>query len=73
MFVQFNRLEFFQNCLRGEFDNFTALAKKLRSNYDFGHTLDAKILPRGGESSVDRPTVRLLKPFDELFVDLQVL
>jgi protein disulfide-isomerase A1 len=73
MFVQFNRLEFFQNCLREEFDNFTGLAKKLRSDYDFGHTLDAKILPRGGESSVDRPTVRLLKPFDELFVDLQVL
>uniref|UniRef100_A0A2N9GSR9 Secretory carrier-associated membrane protein n=1 Tax=Fagus sylvatica TaxID=28930 RepID=A0A2N9GSR9_FAGSY len=54
-----------------EFDNFTALAKKLRSDYDFGHTLDAKLLPRGGGSSVDRPTVRLLKPFDELFVDFQ--
>uniref|UniRef100_A0A2N9GX93 Thioredoxin domain-containing protein n=1 Tax=Fagus sylvatica TaxID=28930 RepID=A0A2N9GX93_FAGSY len=54
-----------------EFDNFTALAEKLRSDYDFGHTLDAKLLPRGGGSSVDRPTVRLLKPFDELFVDFQ--
>ncbi|KAL0449869.1 UNVERIFIED_CONTAM: protein disulfide-isomerase [Sesamum latifolium] len=29
-----------------EFENFTALAEKLRSDYDFGHTLDAKLLPR---------------------------
>ncbi|KAM4106274.1 hypothetical protein ACB094_04G054200 [Castanea mollissima] len=36
----------------------------------FGCTLDAKLLPKGG-SSVDRPTVRLIKPFDELFVDFQ--
>ncbi|GFY87485.1 PDI-like 1-1 [Actinidia rufa] len=53
-----------------EFRNFTVLAEKLRSDYDFGHTLDAKLLPRG-ESSVNRPTVRLLKPFDELVVDFQ--
>ncbi|XP_061359958.1 protein disulfide-isomerase-like [Gastrolobium bilobum] len=53
-----------------EYDNFTALAEKLRSDYDFGHTLDAKHLPRG-ESSVTGPIVRLLKPFDELFVDSQ--
>ncbi|KAA8547045.1 hypothetical protein F0562_003474 [Nyssa sinensis] len=52
------------------FENFTILAEKLRSDYDFGHTLDAKLIPRG-ESSVDRPTLRLLKPFDELFVDFQ--
>lgn len=55
-----------------EFDNFTALADKLRSDYEFGHTLDAKLLPRG-ESSVTGPVIRLLKPFDELFVDYKVL
>nr|BAG16714.1 protein disulfide isomerase [Glycine max] len=53
-----------------EFDNFSALAEKLRSDYDFGHTLNAKHLPRG-ESSVSGPVVRLFKPFDELFVDFQ--
>ncbi|KAI3885521.1 hypothetical protein MKX03_010621, partial [Papaver bracteatum] len=46
-----------------------SLSEKLRSNYDFGHTLDAKFLPRGGV--VSGPTIRLLKPFDELFVDSQ--
>ncbi|GMH17161.1 hypothetical protein Nepgr_019002 [Nepenthes gracilis] len=53
-----------------EFTNFTALAEKLQSDYEFGHTLDAKLLPRG-ESSVEQPTVRLIKPFDEHFVDFQ--
>ncbi|GMH22322.1 hypothetical protein Nepgr_024165 [Nepenthes gracilis] len=53
-----------------EFANFTAMAEKLRSDYEFGHTLDAKLLPLG-ESSVKKPTVRLIKPFDELFVDFQ--
>lgn len=53
-----------------EYENFTALAEKLRSDYEFGHTLDAKLLPRG-ESSVSGPTVRLFKPFDERFVDFQ--
>ncbi|XP_054799237.1 protein disulfide-isomerase [Prosopis cineraria] len=53
-----------------EFENFTALAEKLRADYDFAHTLDAKYLPRG-ESSVNGPLVRLFKPFDELFVDFQ--
>ncbi|KAI3953139.1 hypothetical protein MKW92_045698 [Papaver armeniacum] len=52
-----------------EFENFITLAEKLRSDYDFGHTLDAKFLPRGGDVKV--PTVRFLKPFDELFVDSQ--
>ncbi|KAK4416639.1 protein disulfide-isomerase [Sesamum alatum] len=52
-----------------EFENFTALAEKLRSDYDFGHTLDAKLLPRG--EPVSKPTLRLFKPFDELFVDSQ--
>ncbi|GAB4862085.1 disulfide-isomerase [Ancistrocladus abbreviatus] len=36
-----------------EFNNFTTLAEKLRSDYEFGHTLDAKLLPRG-ESSVKK-------------------
>ncbi|XP_018858114.1 protein disulfide-isomerase-like [Juglans regia] len=53
-----------------EFENFTSLAEKLRSDYEFGHTLDAKLLPRG-ESSVKGPIVRILKPFDERFVDFQ--
>ncbi|ESW09428.1 hypothetical protein PHAVU_009G126700 [Phaseolus vulgaris] len=53
-----------------EFDNFTVLAEKLRGDYDFGHTMNAKHLPRG-ESSVAGPVIRLFKPFDELFVDFQ--
>ncbi|OIV97947.1 hypothetical protein TanjilG_12704 [Lupinus angustifolius] len=53
-----------------EFENFIAVAKKLRAEYDFAHTLDAKLLPRG-ESSVSGPTVRLFKPFDELIVNTQ--
>ncbi|TKY56132.1 disulfide-isomerase protein [Spatholobus suberectus] len=53
-----------------EFENFIALAEKLCFEYGFGHTLDAKHLPRG-ESSVTGPVVRLFKPFDELFVDFQ--
>ncbi|CAL1412483.1 unnamed protein product [Linum trigynum] len=51
-----------------EFENYMALAEKLRSDYEFGHTTSAKFLPRG-ESSVTGPLVRLFKPFDELFVD----
>ncbi|CAH8351942.1 unnamed protein product [Eruca vesicaria subsp. sativa] len=50
-----------------EFDSFLAVAEKLRSDYDFAHTSDAKLLPRG--DSVTGPVVRLFKPFDELFVD----
>ncbi|KAF8088456.1 hypothetical protein N665_0541s0021 [Sinapis alba] len=50
-----------------EFDSFLATAEKLRSDYDFAHTSDAKLLPRG--DSVTGPVVRLFKPFDELFVD----
>ncbi|GLT49837.1 hypothetical protein SLA2020_233670 [Shorea laevis] len=53
-----------------EFENYIAFAEKLRSDYEFGHTLNAKHLPRG-ESSVSGPLVRLFKPFDELFVDSQ--
>ncbi|KAL3630234.1 Thioredoxin-like domain [Castilleja foliolosa] len=52
-----------------EFDTFIELAEKLRSDYDFGHTLDAGLVPRG--EPVSKPTLRLLKPFDELFVDSQ--
>ncbi|CAN8304532.1 unnamed protein product [Cochlearia groenlandica] len=51
-----------------EFDSFLATAEKLRSDYEFAHTTDAKLLPRG-ESSVIGPLVRLFKPFDELIVD----
>ncbi|KAL5075703.1 hypothetical protein RYX36_014687 [Vicia faba] len=51
-----------------EFDNFLAAADKLRADYEIGHTLDAKHLPRG-DSSVSGPVVRLFKPFDELFAD----
>ncbi|KAK1288391.1 Protein disulfide-isomerase [Acorus calamus] len=53
-----------------KFENFIALAEKLRSDYDFGHTLDATLLPRG-EATAKPPVVRLFKPFDELFVDFQ--
>nr|GEX28060.1 protein disulfide-isomerase-like [Tanacetum cinerariifolium] len=52
-----------------EYENFIILADKLRSDYDFGHTSNADLLPRG--SPVTTPTVRLLKPFDELFVDFE--
>ncbi|KAH9691223.1 protein disulfide isomerase-like 1-1 [Citrus sinensis] len=60
----------FPNFSGEEFENYTALAEKLRSDYEFGHTQNAKLLPRG-ESSVTGPVVRLLKPFDELFVDFK--
>ncbi|XP_023535802.1 protein disulfide-isomerase-like [Cucurbita pepo subsp. pepo] len=53
-----------------EFENYTILAKKLRSTEEFFHTSDAKLLPRG-KSSVTGPLMRVLKPFDELFVDTQ--
>ncbi|XP_066339625.1 protein disulfide-isomerase-like [Miscanthus floridulus] len=51
-----------------EFTNFMEVAEKLRSDYDFGHTLHANHLPRG-DAAVERPLVRVLKPFDELVVD----
>ncbi|WP_285164248.1 hypothetical protein, partial [Mycobacterium tuberculosis] len=50
--------------------NFKAVAEKLRSDYDFSHVKDAKLLPKG-DLEVKGPVVRLLKPFDELFVDTQ--
>ncbi|KAG9135134.1 hypothetical protein Leryth_011614 [Lithospermum erythrorhizon] len=53
-----------------KYDSFTALAERLRSGIDFGHTTDAKLLPRG-DLSVNRPVIRLFKPFDELFVDFE--
>lgn len=52
-----------------EYEKFMTVAEKLRSDYTFGHTLDAKLIPRG--ESVSKPTIRLLKPFDEMFVDTQ--
>uniref|UniRef100_A0A0D9ZL07 Protein disulfide-isomerase n=1 Tax=Oryza glumipatula TaxID=40148 RepID=A0A0D9ZL07_9ORYZ len=51
-----------------EYENFMAVAEKMRADYDFFHTSDASILPRG-DQSVKGPIVRLFKPFDELFVD----
>ncbi|KMT13996.1 hypothetical protein BVRB_4g078270 [Beta vulgaris subsp. vulgaris] len=51
-----------------EYENFTKLADKLRSDYEFGHTLDAKVLPRG-DLFVKGPIIRMLKPFDDLFAD----
>ncbi|XP_057795743.1 protein disulfide-isomerase [Salvia miltiorrhiza] len=53
-----------------KFENFTTLAERLRADYEFGHTLVAKVLPRG-DSSATGPLVRLFKPFDELFVDFE--
>ncbi|KAK4490118.1 hypothetical protein RD792_000775 [Penstemon davidsonii] len=53
-----------------KFENFTTLAERLRADYEFGHTADAKLLPLG-DSSSSGPLVRLFKPFDELFVDFQ--
>ncbi|EEC77315.1 hypothetical protein OsI_15980 [Oryza sativa Indica Group] len=51
-----------------EYENFMVVAEKMRADYDFFHTSDASILPRG-DQSVKGPIVRLFKPFDELFVD----
>nr|UZC53375.1 protein disulfide isomerase-2 [Nicotiana benthamiana] len=52
-----------------KFENYLTLAEKLRAEINFAHTVDAKLLPRGGP--VDKPTLRLLKPFDEPFVDFE--
>lgn len=54
-----------------EYENFMAVAERKRSDYDFFHTSDASILPRG-DVAIKGPAVRLFKPFDELFVDSQV-
>lgn len=53
-----------------EYENFMAVAERKRSDYDFFHTSDASILPRG-DVAIKGPAVRLFKPFDELFVDSQ--
>ncbi|KAL6515534.1 Thioredoxin-like domain [Orobanche hederae] len=60
----------FTEFLGEKYENFTTLAERLRADYEFGHTLDVKLLPRG-DSSVTGPLVRLFKPFDDLFVDFQ--
>ncbi|KAM3309248.1 protein disulfide-isomerase [Capsicum chacoense] len=52
-----------------KFENYLTLAEKLRGEIDFAHTVDAKHLPRGGP--VKKPTLRLLKPFDEHFADFE--
>jgi protein disulfide-isomerase A1 len=49
------------------------VAERLRSDYDFAHTLHANYLPRGGDVMVERPFVRLFKPFDELVAESKVL
>lgn len=54
-----------------EYENFLVLADKMRSTHDFGHTSNAKLIAHG-DSSVTKPTLRLLKPFDELSVDSKV-
>ncbi|PWA41374.1 PDI-like 1-1 [Artemisia annua] len=58
-----------------EFENFTAIANQVlwdSWDYDFYHTTDASLIPRGESSSLTtKPALRLLKPFDELFVDSQ--
>ncbi|PAN06470.1 hypothetical protein PAHAL_1G266000 [Panicum hallii] len=53
-----------------EYDNFMAVAEEMRNDYDFLHTLDGSILPRG-DKAVKGPAVRLFKPFDELYADSQ--
>ncbi|KAJ4819079.1 Protein disulfide-isomerase [Rhynchospora pubera] len=53
-----------------EYDTFMSVADKLRSDYDFAHTRDIKLLPRG-DTTTKGPLVRLLKPFDELVVDIK--
>ncbi|KAJ0973146.1 hypothetical protein J5N97_021105 [Dioscorea zingiberensis] len=53
-----------------QFKNFITVAGKLRSDHGFGHSSDAKFLPRG-HLTINQPTVRLLKPLDELVVNTQ--
>uniref|UniRef100_A0A0D9VH17 protein disulfide-isomerase n=1 Tax=Leersia perrieri TaxID=77586 RepID=A0A0D9VH17_9ORYZ len=52
------------------FESFMAVAEKMRADYEFRHTTDAGVLPRG-DRTVTGPLVRLFKPFDELYVDSQ--
>lgn len=54
-----------------EFDNYTNAAERLRSDYSFGHTKNAKSLPKG-DTDVQPPLIRLFKPYDELYVDSKV-
>ncbi|XP_023757870.1 protein disulfide-isomerase-like [Lactuca sativa] len=63
-----NQVGIFPKFLGEEYDNFMILAEKLRSDYDFGHITNSELIPHG-ESSITKPSLRLLKPFDELFVD----
>ena len=68
--ISFIQVGIFPKFSGEEFENFNIVAETLRSDYDFGHTQDATHLPRG--EAVSKPTLRLFKPFDELFVDTQV-
>ncbi|WOL18529.1 protein disulfide-isomerase-like [Canna indica] len=60
----------FQEFSGEKFENYLKVADKLRSDYDFGHTSEAKLLPRG-DPHAKLPVVRLFKPFDELVVDFE--
>jgi len=53
-----------------EYTNFTTVTETLRSDYDFGHTSDATIIPLK-DSPINPPFIRLFKPFDELYSDSQ--
>jgi len=53
-----------------EYTNFTTVTETLRSDYDFGHTSDATIIPLK-DSPINPPFIRLFKPFDERYSDSQ--
>ncbi|GFP96150.1 protein disulfide-isomerase [Phtheirospermum japonicum] len=50
-----------------EFDNFMVLAEKLQTDYDLISVIPSML----GCGSVSKATLRLLKPFDKMFVDSQ--
>ncbi|KAJ0984693.1 hypothetical protein J5N97_003049 [Dioscorea zingiberensis] len=54
-----------------EYENFMDVAEKLLSDYDFGHTSDAKLLPHG-DSTVKHPKVRLFKPLMNFWLTLRI-
>lgn len=60
----------FSNFEGEEYTNFTTVTEALRSDYDFGHTSDATVLPLK-DSPINPPFIRLFKPFDELYSDSQ--
>ena len=54
-----------------DFTNFVSIASKLRSDYDFKHTIDANLLPPL-KDAITGPMIRVFKKFDEGFNDLKV-